>query len=147
MTFGIPMDDFPVNANGQLRMEPYLRQVVFRQEQEQHLEAMERQKTHHILAPSPVDVLCGRGKPYQGKKIGHVFVVFFFLLSFGWNLSVSIYDLYTLIYTMVFFLFLTLLKKSTPGISICQASLNVIMIFTRRRNAVERLMFVKSLST
>ena len=78
MTFGIPMDDFPVNANGQLRMEPYLRQVVFRQEQEQHLEAMERQKTHHILAPSPVDVLCGRGKPYQGKKIGHVFVVFFF---------------------------------------------------------------------
>jgi hypothetical protein len=73
MTFGIPVKNFPVTTSGQQKFEHTLQCI----EERRQLELTTRKAAFaaalqgeggtriRIFAPTPNDVLCGRGKPFQ----------------------------------------------------------------------------------
>jgi hypothetical protein len=64
MTFGIPTKGFPIHNGGEPRLEEYHQQLEKRRAQESGFKDEERLDSR-IYCPSPLDVLCGRGKPFQ----------------------------------------------------------------------------------
>lgn len=66
LTFGIPTKDFPIGmGGGEFRfLENYHRRLEEREARELYFEDEDLLDTD-IYCPSPLDVLCGRGKPFQ----------------------------------------------------------------------------------
>jgi hypothetical protein len=66
LTFGIPIKDFPIHmgGDGPKVLEKYHKRLKEREARELYFEDEHLLDTH-IYCPSPLDVLCGRGKPFQ----------------------------------------------------------------------------------
>ena len=65
MTFGIPVDLAPkATANGGIEVDKFHRLLETRRKIEEERNQLLGGK---IVSPSEVDILCGRGKPFQGK--------------------------------------------------------------------------------
>jgi hypothetical protein len=62
LTFGIPTKEFPIDMGGEPRLEKYHQRLKEREAQELDFEDWFDTR---IYCPSPLDVLCGRGKPFQ----------------------------------------------------------------------------------
>ena len=64
MTFGLPVAVAPKYTDGgDVEKDRFLHWIEERIEVE---EERKRRTAHMILCPTSLDVLCGRGKPYQG---------------------------------------------------------------------------------
>jgi hypothetical protein len=66
MTFGIPLAELPMNADGSLKMELYHRYIQERVDKEAEWKCQEsNQSKQYVAFPNRKDILLGRGKPYQ----------------------------------------------------------------------------------
>ena len=65
MSFGIPINVFPINETGEYRHDNHLRYLQERKVLEASIQLREREHGR-ILVPESIDVLLGRGKPFQG---------------------------------------------------------------------------------
>jgi hypothetical protein len=68
MTFGIPIDDFPISSSGELKIDRHKEFLeMLRRRESKHISMMVagEERKPIINIPSRSDVLFGRGKPFQ----------------------------------------------------------------------------------
>ena len=68
-SFGIPVESFPLDADGRGFLEYHFKYLEERKniEMERKQEEMSKFDRNKIVAPSRKDILLGRGRPYQGE--------------------------------------------------------------------------------
>jgi hypothetical protein len=73
MTFGLPMDLFPISMEGEVKRTNILKWLAKRQRKEQLLLKNPSNGFNHVDMPGRNDILVGKGKPFQ-RHVGNVWL-------------------------------------------------------------------------